>query len=75
MKQPISFPEEHFIYLFANLILSNALLIVFLYIFIGLPAPSNVHIDSYNMKHIVKWDPVKVKDESMPVMYSVGFQL
>lgn len=41
----------------------------------GLPAPSNVHIDSYNMKHIVKWDPVKVKDESMPVMYSVGFQL
>ncbi|XP_077336084.1 interferon gamma receptor 2-like [Lithobates pipiens] len=41
----------------------------------GLPAPSNVHIDSYNMKHIVRWDPIKVKDESMPVMYSVKFQL
>ncbi|XP_040194832.1 interferon gamma receptor 2 isoform X2 [Rana temporaria] len=41
----------------------------------GLPAPSNVHIDSYNMKHIVRWDPVEVKDESMPVMYSVRFEL
>ncbi|KAM5181312.1 interferon gamma receptor 2 isoform 2-T2 [Mantella aurantiaca] len=41
----------------------------------GLPAPSNVRIDSYNMKHVVRWDPVEVKDEPMPVMYSVEFEM
>ncbi|KAM3935973.1 interferon gamma receptor 2-like [Leptodactylus fuscus] len=40
-----------------------------------LPAPTNVHIDSYNMKHILKWDPVQVPDTSTPVTYSVQLHL
>ncbi|XP_072254348.1 interferon gamma receptor 2 isoform X2 [Pyxicephalus adspersus] len=40
-----------------------------------LPAPSNVRIDSYNMKHVVRWDPVEVKNERIPVRYSVEFEI
>ncbi|XP_044140362.1 interferon gamma receptor 2-like [Bufo gargarizans] len=36
-----------------------------------LPAPANVHIDSYNMKHILRWDPVEVSEERLPVTYRV----
>ncbi|CAI9607587.1 unnamed protein product [Staurois parvus] len=41
----------------------------------GLPAPSNVCVDSYNMKHIMRWDPVEVKGDPLPVIYRVGFEL
>ncbi|KAM4700088.1 interleukin-10 receptor subunit beta-like isoform 2-T2 [Discoglossus pictus] len=36
-----------------------------------LPAPKNVRINSYNLKHVLKWDPVIVKDDSHLVTYTV----
>ncbi|XP_056415481.1 interferon gamma receptor 2-like [Hyla sarda] len=40
-----------------------------------LPAPTNVYIDSYNLKHILRWDPVQVPNTSLPVMYRVECEL
>ncbi|XP_075710689.1 interferon gamma receptor 2 [Rhinoderma darwinii] len=40
-----------------------------------LPAPTNVHIDSYNMKHILRWDPVQVPNQLHPVTYRVECEL
>ncbi|XP_078265755.1 interleukin-10 receptor subunit beta-like isoform X2 [Rhinoraja longicauda] len=38
----------------------------------AVPAPKNVIVDSYNMKHVVKWDPDVF--QLGPVTYSVQFQ-
>ncbi|XP_069800806.1 interferon gamma receptor 2 isoform X2 [Dendropsophus ebraccatus] len=40
-----------------------------------LPAPTNVYIDSYNMKHILKWDPVQVPSTPLSVKYRVECEL
>ncbi|XP_073440697.1 interferon gamma receptor 2 [Dendrobates tinctorius] len=40
-----------------------------------LPAPTNVHIDSYNLKHSVRWDPVQVPNTQPPVTYRVECEL
>ncbi|KAM4048194.1 interferon gamma receptor 2 [Anomaloglossus baeobatrachus] len=34
-------------------------------------APSNVHIDSYNLQHTVRWDAAPVEDPQLPLMYRV----
>ncbi|XP_068126572.1 interferon gamma receptor 2-like [Hyperolius riggenbachi] len=42
---------------------------------LNLPAPTNVHIQSYNLKHVLLWDPVEVENEAEPVKYTVQYQL
>ncbi|MEE6467985.1 hypothetical protein FKM82_008129 [Ascaphus truei] len=38
-----------------------------------LPAPTNVKIHSYNLKQVLKWDPVKVENVTYNVTYRVGY--
>ncbi|CAN2387592.1 Interferon gamma receptor 2 [Pristimantis euphronides] len=40
-----------------------------------LPTPTNVNMDSYNMKHILRWNPVQLPNVLLPVMYRVECDL
>ncbi|XP_063812532.1 interferon gamma receptor 2 isoform X2 [Pseudophryne corroboree] len=40
-----------------------------------LSAPGNVRIDSYNLRQVLRWDPVEVPNERTPVTYTVEFVL